>query len=137
MARLPKADEEAIKRTLSEPPQPARNWRPLVEKLEADPERREALLAELASLDEMERAYRKLMLRGNAGAGRNMLEVKKLRDKLLALSEHPEQVADDGLVDLPDWVPHVEADDPSAGADTALSEDLAAAVGPKAVAGGS
>lgn len=105
MGRLRKADAAAEEAQLASAPAPTRDWKPFVDKLTRDEERRAVILEELAGLDEMERSYRRYMVRGNAGAGALLIKIKKQRAELLRLETPDEEPQFPGEVDLVDWTP--------------------------------
>lgn len=105
MGRLRKHDEDAERRQLSKPAKASHDWGPVVDAITADPARRAALLAELAKLDELEVSYRRYALRGNAGAGRLMLDTVKYRAKLIGLATRDAAPLTEGEIDVPTWTP--------------------------------
>lgn len=125
MGRLTKSDEKVLGETLAAPPQPERDWKPIVEKRFRDPARRDAVLAELASLDEMERSYRPHMLRGIASAATAMIAIKKTRTKLLGFDLPDLEPGETETVDVVDFAPLVP-DEAQQADDAQLSADLEA-----------
>ncbi len=112
----PKKEDAAAKKAKAEilaaPPKPERDWGPIVDARTEDPKKRQAMMLELARLDELERAYRPLSLQGIAAAGRLMLDFGKQRARLLGLTTA--ELGDDGdidpsEVDVVDWTPSVPA----------------------------
>jgi hypothetical protein len=74
------------KAKLAAPPKATRDWAPIVDALTEDPQKRAALMLEMAQIDELVAACREKALNGVVGSVRMVHDLEKQRARLLRLT---------------------------------------------------
>lgn len=102
----PKKETAEKRAILAAPPKAERDWTAIINARTEDPQKREALLLQMAQLDELVRTFRKRALDGVANAGRLIRDLERDRARLLGLTTAVEDDdSDPNEIDVPDWTP--------------------------------